>query len=120
MNLLAGLTSSLEGELLRGRGLVTWGSDCRLYGVLVLGEMPENLSGLLSVSSSSLVVSVVSVFSLVAVDGGRLLVLLLLNKLVLVSCEPSDDIIGCIRCTCWLMADRSSCISLSCLPTLRI
>ena len=114
MNLLAGFTSSLEVELL-GRGLVTQGNDCRLYGVLVFGEIPENFSGLLSVCSSSLLISV---FGLEVVGGGRLL----LNKLVLVlSCALSEDIvIGCIFCTCWLMADRSSCISVSCLPTFRM
>lgn len=124
MNLLAGFTSSLEGEelLVWERGLVTWGSDCRLYGVLVFGEALVNFSGLLSVGSASLL-NVVRTLGLVEVlDGGRLV----LSKLELVlSCVASDDVIigdviGCIFCTCWLMAERSSCISLSCLPTLRM
>jgi len=52
MILLTGLTSSVwqqDGGLVRG--LVTLGNDCRLYGVLVLGETPANLTGLLLLST---------------------------------------------------------------------
>ena len=86
------------------RGLVTWGSDCRLYGVLVFGETPENFIGLFpSVKLSSFVMMVVGL----EVVGGEML---LLNKLMLLlSCVLNDDVIaGCIFCTCWVMADRSS------------
>ena len=81
--LLTGLimTSSVWGGLVRG--LVTLGCDCLLYGVLVLGETPDNLRGLLlllSANSLLLTTLTIALLTIGCVPAGWLLLLVLLLR----------------------------------------